>query len=53
MYITDTTFSQAHNLNRASRPSAGTDELREKRTATAAPVFQDAEFGHDSREELS
>ena len=27
MYITDSTFSQGHNLNRASRPSAGTDEL--------------------------
>jgi hypothetical protein len=29
MYITDTSFSQAHDLNRASRRSARTDELRE------------------------
>jgi hypothetical protein len=52
MYITDTAFNQAHNPN-TGIPSAGHRRTERERMATAAPVFQDAEFGPDGWEELS
>ncbi len=52
IYITDTTFSQAHNPN-TGLPSAGTDELRENAWPRPHRFFKTQSSGSMDWEEFS